>query len=286
MFSSIPIASPTTVAIQNDVKRANSAAVSAGTTWSGSDVESSWVIEAASTPSPPAIDRREHGVRERQLVRREAEQHRADLVLRRGPRREPEAAELEQQRERERDADDDRRQDEAVDRHDRAEQLDGVAREHRRLRLGVDPERERDSRLCDEQHAERRCELRERRGGSQRPERDELDQHAERHEEQERQDQRRGRRRVPAVFAGLERPVRVAAEHRDRTRREIDEPRAAIGQDDPEGDPGDQCAGAEPEDREEEELVPVHALRVSTKTGRGPTFGPRPSSASCPSPEA
>ncbi len=55
MFSSIPIARPTMVAIQNDVKRANSAAVSAGTTCSGSEVESSWVIEAARTPSPPAI---------------------------------------------------------------------------------------------------------------------------------------------------------------------------------------------------------------------------------------
>jgi len=54
MFSSIPIASPTAVAIQNDVKRANSAAVRAGTTTSGSEVESSWVMEAASTPSPPA----------------------------------------------------------------------------------------------------------------------------------------------------------------------------------------------------------------------------------------
>ena len=54
MFSSIPIARPTVAAIQKDVKRANSAAVRAGTTWSGSDVESSWVIEAARTPSPPA----------------------------------------------------------------------------------------------------------------------------------------------------------------------------------------------------------------------------------------
>ena len=54
MFSSIPIASPTRQAIQNDVKRAKSAAVSAGTTTSGSALGSSCVIEAASTPSPPA----------------------------------------------------------------------------------------------------------------------------------------------------------------------------------------------------------------------------------------
>jgi hypothetical protein len=54
MFSSDPIPSPTRQAIQNDVKRANSAAVSAGTTWSGSELGSSWTIEAASTPSAPA----------------------------------------------------------------------------------------------------------------------------------------------------------------------------------------------------------------------------------------
>ena len=54
MFSSIPIESPTSAAIQNEVKFANSAAVRAGTTWSGSAVESSWVIDAASTPRAPA----------------------------------------------------------------------------------------------------------------------------------------------------------------------------------------------------------------------------------------
>ena len=54
MLSSIPIARPTRQAIQNDVNRAKSAAVSAGTTWSGSACGSSCVIDAASTPSPPA----------------------------------------------------------------------------------------------------------------------------------------------------------------------------------------------------------------------------------------
>ena len=53
MFSSIPIASPASAAIQNDVKPANSAAVSAGTTCSGRDVESSCTIEAARIPRPP-----------------------------------------------------------------------------------------------------------------------------------------------------------------------------------------------------------------------------------------
>ena len=191
MFSSIPIASPTVAAIQNDVKRANSAAVRAGTTWSGSDVESSWVIEAARTPSPPAMTVASTRVRQRQLVRREAEEHRTDLVLRGRPRREPEAAEPEQEGERQRHREDDCRQDEPVDRDERAEELDGVAREHGRLRLAGDPERERDARLRDEQHAERGRELRERRGRAQRPERDELDHHAERDEKQERDDQGR-----------------------------------------------------------------------------------------------
>ena len=55
MFSSIPIPSPTSAAIQNDVKPAKSAAVSAGTTWSGSEVESSCTIEAARIPRPPTM---------------------------------------------------------------------------------------------------------------------------------------------------------------------------------------------------------------------------------------
>ena len=54
MLSSVPIARPTRQAIQNEVNRAKSAAVSAGTTWSGSACGSSWTIEAARTPSPPA----------------------------------------------------------------------------------------------------------------------------------------------------------------------------------------------------------------------------------------
>ena len=54
MLSSIPIARPTSAAIQNDVKRANSAAVNAGTTCRGSAIGSSCTIEAASTPRPPA----------------------------------------------------------------------------------------------------------------------------------------------------------------------------------------------------------------------------------------
>ena len=65
---------------------------------------------------------------------------------------------------------------------------------------------------------------------------DELDQHAERDEDDERDDERGRRRGVPAVDAGLERPVGIAADHRDRAGGEVDDPRAAVGQDDAEGD--------------------------------------------------
>ena len=170
-------------AIQNDVKRANSAAVSAGTTWSGSDVESSWVIEAARTPSPPAMTVAStvfasaswFGERPSSIAPTSFSEAARVASPKRLSRKRSESASV--------DGEDDRRQDEPVDRDDRAEELDGVAREHRRLRLAGDPERERDARLRDEQHAERGGELRERRGRSQRPERDELDQHAERDEE-------------------------------------------------------------------------------------------------------
>jgi hypothetical protein len=51
----MPMPRPTAQAIPNEVNRASSAAASAGTIWSGSVVESSWVIEAARIPTPPAI---------------------------------------------------------------------------------------------------------------------------------------------------------------------------------------------------------------------------------------
>ena len=89
--SSEPIARPTRQAIQNEVKRAKSAAVSAGTTCSGRACGSSWMIEAASTPRPPAKNvassvldsARRLGERPISIAR--------DLVLRGRPRREPEA---------------------------------------------------------------------------------------------------------------------------------------------------------------------------------------------------
>ena len=50
----MPMSRPAAQAIQNDVKRANSAAANAGITCSGRVVALSWVNEPASTPRPPA----------------------------------------------------------------------------------------------------------------------------------------------------------------------------------------------------------------------------------------
>ena len=50
----MPISRPATQVMPNDVKRANSTAPSAGTTWSGSVVASSCTTDDASTPMPPA----------------------------------------------------------------------------------------------------------------------------------------------------------------------------------------------------------------------------------------
>ena len=187
-------------------------------------------------------------------------QHRRDLVLRRGPRREAEAAQPEEEREGERGGEDDPRQDEAVDRDDRAEDRDGAAAGAQAAAACVAIPNASETAACATSSTPSdAASFASGDGGPQRPERDELDQHAERDEDDERDDQRGGRRRVPAVDAGLERPVGVAGDHRDGAGREVDDPRAAVGQDDAEGDPGDQRAGAEPEDREEEELVPVHA---------------------------
>ena len=100
MLSSAPIARPTRHAIQNDVNRAKSAAVSAGTTWSGSAVRVELDDRGGEDAEPAGEERREQRVREGELVRRQPEQHRADLVLRGGARREPEAGEPVGERER------------------------------------------------------------------------------------------------------------------------------------------------------------------------------------------
>ena len=84
----MPIARPAKHAMKNDVKPARSAAARAGTTWNASVCASSAMSGATSTPSA-RDDAREHGVHDRQAARRQAGEHRRDLVLRR-PRRQSE----------------------------------------------------------------------------------------------------------------------------------------------------------------------------------------------------
>jgi len=96
----------------------------------------------------------------------------------------------------------------------------------------------------DQQHAERGHQPRQRRGGAQRAEHGELDQRPARHHEQQAQRQR-GRHRQRRDLAGGQRPVGVAAEHRHRAGREVDDPRPAEGQHHAERDPGDDHTGAE-----------------------------------------
>jgi hypothetical protein len=126
------------------------------------------------------------------------------------------------------------------------------------LRLRADPERERHRRLRDEQQPERRGQLRERRRRPQGPKDPELDQEPDAEQEDGRDHERRCRRHVHAELSGPQRPVAVPGEHRHRTGREVDDPRAAVGEDDPDRDPRDQRPCAEAEDREEDDLLPVH----------------------------
>ena len=74
-------------------------------------------------------------------------------------------------------------------------------------------------------------------------------------------DERRRRPERVDEEVGCQRADRVARDHRDRARREVDDSRAAIGQDDPEPDPGDQRAAPETKQCEQENLI--HALPVS-----------------------
>src|SRR6185312_9667377 len=113
MFWAIPIASPAVHAIVNDVKFANSAAVSAGTTASGSTLGSSCDTGATSTPRAPTI-RLAISVLAIESRLGEADEHRRGLVLECGPRLEPEARPAVERREPRGDHDHDAREIEAI----------------------------------------------------------------------------------------------------------------------------------------------------------------------------
>jgi hypothetical protein len=172
---------------------------------------------------PARDDAREHRVRHRQAARRKADEHRRHLVLGRRARLQAETGPAVQRGEHGGGDDHDSRKQEAIQRHGSAEHLDDAAAgEDRRLRLGRRAERQEHGRLEREQDPERRRELRERRRGLQRPEREELHEHAGRHDDDEGDDERRGGREVRAVDARAQRPERVPGEHRDRAGGEVD----------------------------------------------------------------
>ena len=218
MFSSIPIASPTAAAIQNDVKRANSAAVSAGTTWSGSDVESSCVIEAASTPSPPATTVAStvfasaswFGERPSSIAPTSFSEAARVASPKRLSRNRSESTSVA--------GEDDRRQDEPVDRNDRAEHLTVPRGSTGGCGLVAIPNASETPACATSRTPSEAASLAS--GEAVRSGRNATNSITtpSTTRNSERDHQRRRRRRVPAVDAGLERPVRVAAEHRDRRR--------------------------------------------------------------------
>ena len=122
--SSIPMPRPQAHAIANEVSLAKRAAARAGTTRNGSVVVSSAATEPAKIPSVPSSEAGEQRVRERQLVRRQTREAGGDVVLRRRPRREPEARPAVERPEHERHRDDDAAEHEGGQRHRRIEHAD------------------------------------------------------------------------------------------------------------------------------------------------------------------
>ena len=119
------------------------------------------------------------------------------------------------------------------------------------------PEREEHRRLRREQDAERGDELRQRRGGAQRPEDRELDRDGDDdHEDVGEGDRKRGGERE-AELAGAKRPEREPCEHRDRARRQVDEAGAPVRDHDADRDGGDRRPGPQAEQEEEEGLFHV-----------------------------
>ena len=86
-----------------------------------------------------------------------------------------------------------------------------------------------------------------------------------------------GRGATPGRSPRLQRPVAVAGEHRHRPGRQVDDPRAAVREDDPDRDPRDQRPRPEAEDREEDDLLPVHVVSLTAGTKAGPPMAAPPS---------
>ena len=190
-----------------------------------------------------------------------------DLVLRRRPRRQAERRPPVQRRQQRCHDDDDPREDEPVLRHDAVEDRHRAGRENRRRRLQGIAEDHDHSGFQDEQEAERRGQLGERRRVPEWAEDRQLDEDAERGHADERQREGRDGREREAEVVGSERPEDVRGEHRDRAGRQVDDPRAPVDEDDTERDARDERAGAEPEHREED--VVAHRSVVCGAGGPG-----------------
>ena len=212
----------------------------------------------------------EHRVGERQLVRRQAREACRDVVLRRRPGREPEARPAVERPEQDRDRDHGAAEDEGGQRH-RRRRACGSTRigDDRRLGMLRGPEREEHRRLRREEDAERGDELRERRGGPERPVDRELDHDGDEDHEHVGERDRERRADREAELAGPERPEREAREHGDRARGQVDEAGAPVGDDDADRDGRDRRAGAEAEQEEEEDLV--HVVLRGSADGAGLT---------------
>ena len=72
-----------------------------------------------------------------------------------------------------------------------------------------------------------------------------------------------------------QRPERIPGEHRHAAGREVDDPRASVGQNDAERDAGDQRARAEPEQREQQDLLHVSGPSLTRDVAEGPHIGRR-----------
>ncbi len=168
-----------------------------------------------------------------------------------------------------RDDDDDARQPEAIGGDGGARHLDDVVRQQAgrvTARRAVD---EDDRGLGGEQDAQRRDELRQRRSVAQRTEHAVLAGDAQREGHDQADDGRGPDRQLDAEEAArVEREEEIARHHRDGARGQVDDARAAVGEHDPETDAGDQRAGPEPEECEEDDLVHV-CLRMWREGRRG-----------------
>ena len=215
---------PAKHAMKNDVKPASRAAASAGTTWKASVCASRAISGATSTPSPPRDDAGEDGVRiaswfgDRPESMAETSFSDAALVdspkgVQRYSAASAAAATITIP------ARIDRPPDDAVEERDR------VGRQDCGRRLRAVAEDEDHAGLQNEEKAERRGQLRERRRVPEWAEDGHLDRDAERGHADERQDESRYRVELEAEVAGLERPVEVRGQHRDRADRDVDDPR-------------------------------------------------------------